>query len=178
MSEVRNAKIAHWEAATIAGRMPQNVPSVLDRPGKITCTDGEITVGGITYECDNVDLHSFLSIADMSQSVNFEYTGDLWGWKSGDDVEITILCLNNAVAFIDNTNPSSPVHIATMMSVNSASSHWCDVKVHRDTAYVVKDSASQQGIQVFDMNRLATEGSYSGNPPNLEADILYDEHGD
>ena len=35
----------------------------------------------------------------------------------------------------------------------------------------------QQGIQVFDLNRLATEGSYNGNPPNLAADSNYDEHG-
>jgi choice-of-anchor B domain-containing protein len=178
MSSVKDIKLAHWASAKLGGRMPHNYPSVVNQP-KVSCTNGVVVAGGNTYACDNVDMYSFLSISDLSTGINgnFEYVGDLWGWQHQDGREFTIQCMNNAVVFIDSTDPTSPVHVATMMSVNEASSYWCDVKVHKDTAYVVKDSASQQGIQVFDLNRLVTEGSYSGNPPNLGADFNYNEHG-
>ena len=56
--------------------------------------------------------------------------------------------VDNAVAFIDSTDAATPVHIATLMSVNSAQSFWCDVKVYEGVAYIVKDVVSDQGIQV------------------------------
>jgi choice-of-anchor B domain-containing protein len=180
MGEVRVQKEAQWKVAEAEGRLPQNVTSVMGQKSKMTCNDGSITAAnGLTYGCSNVDLDSFMSLADLSTGItgSFTYTSDIWGWRSDEGTEITILCMNNAVTFIDSTNPVSPVHVATMMSVGSRSASWCDIKVHKDTAYVVKDSAPQQGIQVFDMKRLATEGSYSGSPPNLSPDFQYNEHG-
>jgi choice-of-anchor B domain-containing protein len=183
MGEVKKIKQAHWEEARLAGRLPQNVTSTMGQKSKMSCTNGSVDVNGVSHACDNVDMHSFMSLADLSVGIfgNFQYTSDIWGWQAADGTEITILCMDNAVTFIDSTNPSAPIHRATMMAVNNARSSWCDVKVHKDVAYVVKDSASQQGIQVFDLNRLATEGFPfgldPGSPPNLEADFNYREHG-
>jgi hypothetical protein len=87
-----------------------------------------------------------------------------------------ILCMGNGVTFIDSTNPTAPVHLASMFSEQERSASWCDVKVHKDVAYVIKDSAPAQGIQVFDLNRLATEGN-AAYPPSLLPDFKYQEHG-
>jgi choice-of-anchor B domain-containing protein len=180
MSQVKQVKLDHWEKAAAEGRLPNlNVTSVMGEKSKMSCTNGKISASnGIDYACSNTDLYSFMSLSDLSTGISgtFSYTSDIWGWQAADGTEITILCMNNAVTFIDNTNPTAPQHLATMMSVGSRSSSWCDIKVHKDVAYVVKDSAPQQGIQVFDLNRLATEGN-PNNPPNLSADFDYREHG-
>jgi len=178
MGQVKQVKVDHWERAAAEGRLPQNMTSVKGQKSKMSCTDGKVSANGVDYACNNMDMYSFMSLGDLSSGINgqFSYTSDIWGWQAADGTEITILCMNNAVTFIDSTNPTIPVHVATMMSVGSRSAAWCDVKVHKDVAYVVKDSAPQQGIQVFDLNRLATEGSGS-NPPNLSPDFQYNEHG-
>lgn len=181
MAQTKAVKEADWAIAAAEGRLPNlNSTSVRGLKSKLTCANGQVQAGSTSYACDNVDMYSFMNLADLSTgdlpAAGFTRTSDIWGWTSSSGTDITILCMGNAVTFIDSTNPSMPVHVASMFSEQERAASWCDVKVHKDVAYVVKDSAPAQGIQVFDLTRLATEGN-AEYPPALEPDVKYQEHG-
>jgi choice-of-anchor B domain-containing protein len=181
MSQTKAAKEADWALQEAQGLLPNlNSTSVRGLKSKLSCSNGQVQAGSRSYACENVNMYSFMNLADLSTGATpqagYTRTSDIWGWTSADGTDITILCMGNAVTFIDNTNPSMPVHVASMFSEQERAASWCDVKVHKDVAYVVKDSAPNQGIQVFDLNRLATEGN-ADFPPSLLPDVKYQEHG-
>lgn len=75
-----------------------------------------------------------------------------WGYTTPSGREYALMGINNKLAFIEVTNPISPV---LRTSVAHISSSWMDVKVYGRYAYVVTE-ASGSGIQVIDMANLDT----------------------
>jgi choice-of-anchor B domain-containing protein len=61
--------------------------------------------------------------------------------------------LRNGTAFVDVTNPETPVFLGRLPT-QTTSSVWRDIKVYRDHAYIVADGAGGHGMQVFDLRRL------------------------
>lgn len=112
------------------------------------------------YPCHNVDLQAFLAKADMgggNQNLN-----DIWGWTdpvNGD--EIAIVGRTNGTAFVNISDPENPVHIGFLASHNNGTSSWRDIKVYNDHAFIVADSQSTHGLQIYDMRQLrnTTPGS-------------------
>lgn len=84
---------------------------------------------------------------------------DCWGYVSPSGREYALVGLNNKVAFIEVTNPASPVLVAT---VPHSSSSWADIKVYGRYAYVVTE-ASGSGLQVVDMNNIDSVGPTPGS---------------
>ena len=119
------------------------------------CENG--LAGGI-YPCDNVDLYSFVSTADLGAPANIEYN-DIWGWTSADGREYVILGRTDGTSFIEITDPLNPVNVGFLptFSVNSI---WRDMKVYGDYCFIVSE-AGGHGMQVFDLTQL----SGVANPP-------------
>ncbi|TQV75506.1 choice-of-anchor B family protein [Aliikangiella marina] len=105
------------------------------------------------YPCRNVDLQAFLAKADMgggSQNLN-----DIWGWTDPvNGNEIAIVGRTNGTAFVNISDPENPVHIGFLRSHNNGTSSWRDIKVYNDHAFIVADSQSTHGLQVYDMRQL------------------------
>jgi choice-of-anchor B domain-containing protein len=102
------------------------------------------------YPCMNVDLLSFTPIADLGLG----QANDIWGWTDpGTGTEYAILGMDSGVAFIDLSDPTQPVHVATLPS-QTAASFWNDMKVIGDHALVVSEAAAH-GMQVLDLTQLA-----------------------
>ena len=127
------------------------------------------------YACENVDLLSFISVAEMDSPG----TNDIWGWTDPEmGNEIAIIALREGSVFIDITTPSAPNVLGKLMG-NGAPTSWRDIKVFRDTAYIGSE-ANGHGLQVFDLLRLRERYGTDLRGPEIhqfEADYLYDEFG-
>ena len=184
MAEVAEMKLKMWNDAKVDGPLAITSTharnSIRNNPQQ--CADGNVTVDGEAFPCENVDFLSFVGLKDLDidgyYGGSFE-TEDIWGWQSPQGREITIVCLDNGVAFIDSTDPVDPIVLAKMES-GAFPSGWCDAKVYQDVLYVVKDSSfitlPGYGIEVFDLTRLVGLETHPGLPLNVSADFVYGEH--
>jgi len=87
-----------------------------------------------------IPLNNFFGIDSSSGN-------DCWGYVSGTGREYAIMGLAGGYAFVEITNPTSPVIVDT---VNGPVSLWHDVKVIGDYAYGVSEGGS--GIQIMDLS--------------------------
>ncbi len=116
------------------------------------CTGG--FAGG--YPCDGYFLQSEISLAAMSAGSG----NDSWGWTDpSNGKEYALVGLDNGTAFIDISNPTSPIYLGKLPT-HTSSSIWRDIKIYNDHAFVVSE-AFNHGMQVFDLTRLRNVN----NPP-------------
>jgi choice-of-anchor B domain-containing protein len=110
-----------------------------------TCVNGFADI----YPCENVDLHTYIPIADLGATSG----NDGWGWTDPvTGTEYVLMGMNNGTAFVDISDPANPVHVGTLPT-HSVNSDWRDIKVYADHAFIVSE-ASNHGLQVFDLTQL------------------------
>jgi len=133
----------------------------------VPCVDGKAG----PFLCDNVDIVSFLPVnmigGDRGVGMN-----DIWGWTDPDtERDYVVAGMRDGTTFIDVTDPSHPVWVGKLAKTGEANaSLWRDVKVDKDHAFIVSDSAGRHGMQVFDMKRLR---EFDGTPLRFEPDAVY-----
>lgn len=97
------------------------------------------------FSSDHISLIRRVSLEDFG---TFNGNGnDCWGYVSPSGREYAIMGLSDGTAFVEITNPSSPVILAKIPHPNSL---WCDVKVYQHYAYSVNETGG--GIQVIDLS--------------------------
>lgn len=113
----------------------------------------ESCVGGLaagTYPCSNVDLLSFMPLANIGGGQG----NDIWGWTdSQTGKEYALMGRTTGTSFVDISDPENPIYLGNLPTAAS-SSIWRDIKVYQDHAYIVADSAGSHGMQVFDLTQL------------------------
>ena len=124
----------------------------------ITIIDDDPTTcsGGMagTYPCSNVDLMSFLALADIGGGS----ANDIWGWTdSSTGKEYAIMGRTNGTSFVDISDPLNPIYLGNLPR-RSANSTFRDIKVYADHAFIVTE-ANNSGMQVFDLTQLRTVAS-------------------
>ncbi|EDM45523.1 Regulatory P domain of the subtilisin-like proprotein convertases and other protease [unidentified eubacterium SCB49] len=123
------------------------------------------------YPCSGYDLVSEIDLDEMDASSG----NDSWGWTDPQDgKEYALVALDNGTAFIDISNPTSPIYLGKLPT-HTGSSIWRDVKTYQNHAYVVSDvNSGSHGMQVFDLTRLRNVT----NPPEIfTEDAHYNEFG-
>ncbi len=119
-------------------------------PAVTTCSGG---MAG-TYPCSNVDLMSFLALADIGGGE----ANDIWGWTdSSTGKEYAIMGRTNGTSFVDISDPVNPIYLGNLPP-HAANSTWRDIKVYADHAFVVTE-ANNSGMQVFDLTQLRSVAS-------------------
>jgi len=114
--------------------------------GPSGCVEGMADI----FPCDNVDLVGFLTLAQIGGGSG----NDLWGWTDPETGhEYALVGRSNGLAFVDVSNPASPVYVGNLPT-HTNNSIWRDVKVYADHAFVVSDNNPGHGMQVFDLNQL------------------------
>jgi choice-of-anchor B domain-containing protein len=83
-------------------------------------------------------------------TLNCSNGNSCWGYVSPSGREYALMGCSNKVAFVDITNPGSPVYFASIPHTNSL---WADVKVYSHYAYIVSE-ASGVGIQIVDLGNI------------------------
>ena len=119
----------------------------------ITIIDDDPTPcsGGMagTYPCSNVDLMSFLALANIGGGE----ANDIWGWTdSSTGKEYAIMGRTNGTSFVDISDPVNPIYLGNLPP-HSSDSTWRDIKVYADHAFIVTE-ADDNGMQVFDLTQL------------------------
>jgi len=103
------------------------------------------------YPCDNVDMLSFIPLADLGCGGD---GNDIWGWTDVDGKEYAIFCCYDGTSFIDVSDPVNPVVVGFLPTTNpKAGSLWRDAKVYKDHAFIVSEEYGH-GMQVFDLTLL------------------------
>ena len=134
---------------------PQTVPCANGRAGE--------------YSCSGVSLRSRVALTAMRGSRG----NDVWGWvDTQTDQEYALMGMTNGTAFVNVSDPENP-HFLGLLPTQTVASVWRDIKVYRDHAYVVADSAGAHGMQVFDLTRLRDSGAAQTFMP----DIVYVDFG-
>ena len=114
--------------------------------GLTPCVDG---MAG-TFPCRNVDLASFLPLADIGGGTS----NDVWGWTDSlTGKEYALLGRSSGVSFVDVSNPEQPVYLGNLPT-HTVESLWRGLKVYRDHVFVIADRAENHGMQVFDLRQL------------------------
>ena len=122
-----------------------------------------------SYLCNGYDLQSSFSLNELSASEG----NDSWGWTDPlDGKEYALVGLSNGTAFIDISNPTSPVYLGKLPT-HTSSSTWRDIKVYENYAFVVSE-ANGHGMQVFDLTRLR---SVANPPETFTEDAHYNGFG-
>ena len=118
----------------------------LEPLGPTPCVDGFVG----DHACNNVDLLSFLPMQDMGDAT----LNDLWGWTDPETgKEYALVGVGNGTSFIDISDPRNPIYLGKLPS-HTGSSPWRDVKVYQNHAFIVADSITTHGVQVFDLTTL------------------------
>ena len=104
---------------------------------------GPATAGG-PFASDKVALYAHIDLDEFGASSG----NDCWGYVSPSGREYALMGVRNKVAFVEITNPATPVWFA---SIDHSESLWCDIKVYQDVAYAVTEE-SGTGIQVIDLS--------------------------
>jgi choice-of-anchor B domain-containing protein len=108
-------------------------------------------IGGMagSFPCKNVDLASFLPLADIGGGT----VNDVWGWTDPQTgKEYALVGRSNGTAFVDISNPEHPVYLGNLPT-HSVDSTWRGLKVYADHVFIVSE-AQNHGMQVFDLTRL------------------------
>jgi len=102
------------------------------------------------YPCSNVDLLSFVPLADIGGGAN---TNDIWGWVSPvTGKEYALVGCNNGTAFVDISDPVAPVYLGLLPS-HTFNNLWRDLETYNNFCFIGSE-ASGHGLQVFDLTQL------------------------
>jgi choice-of-anchor B domain-containing protein len=113
--------------------------------GATPCVNG--TAG--TFPCQNIDLASFLPLADIGGGTG----NDVWGWTDPlTNKEYALMGRSNGIAFVDISDAEHPVYVGNLPT-HSVDSVWRAIKVYAHHAFIVSE-APGHGMQVFDLTRL------------------------
>ena len=125
-----------------------------------------------SFPCNEIDLYSNLTITQLGGTASAE-GNDIWGWTDPlDNKEYAIIGLTSHTAFVDITNPTTPIYLGKLPTA-TVNSIWRDIKVYNNYAFIVSE-ASNHGMQVFDLTKLRNVVS---PPVNFTQDAYYNGFG-
>jgi len=94
----------------------------------------------------DITLQSWLSLSDLGSP---DSGNDCWGYVAPSGREYALMGHSSGTAFVEVTNPASPVIVEQISGPNSL---WRDIKVFGSHAYAVSEGGD--GIQVIDMSNI------------------------
>ncbi len=127
---------------------PGNQP--MSAMSSVPCVNG---MAG-TFPCQNVDLASFLPLANIGGGTG----NDVWGWTDpATNREYALMGRSNGTAFVDVTDAEHPVYLGNLPT-HGVASVWRAIKVYANHAFIVSE-APAHGMQVFDLTQLRAVAS-------------------
>lgn len=134
--------------------------------GPSDCVEG--TADG--FACRNLRLAGWLPLEAIGGGAN---GADNWGWVDPASGRMfALMGRSNGVAFVEITRPDAPAYLGNLpRPAGVDDSVWTDIKTFDGHAFIVADSVSGHGIQIFDLRRLLDVPS--DQPRTFSADAHY-----
>jgi choice-of-anchor B domain-containing protein len=102
----------------------------------------------IDFPSSGVHLMSWVSLADLGGISSGVISGnDCWGYVAPSGREYAILGHSSGTAFVEISDPTSPVIVA---DIDGPDSLWRDIKTYGSFAYAVSEGGS--GVQIIDLS--------------------------
>ena len=119
--------------------------------GAVKCTNGKIS----EFECDNVELLSYLPLDAIGGSGKGIILNDIWGWTdSTTGREFAAVGRSDGTAFVEVTDPVNPKYLGLLPRHEGATvNYWRALKVYKNHAFIASESGPH-GLQIFDMTQL------------------------
>jgi choice-of-anchor B domain-containing protein len=121
-----------------------------------------------TYPCKNIDLMSFLPLAQIGGGNG----SDIEGWTDpSTHKEYAVMGRSNGTAFVDISDPVNPIYLGNLPTRTFATS-WREIGIYKNFAFIVCDLCGSHGMQIFDLRQLRDVP----NPPvTFTETVLYTE---
>ena len=154
------------QAGKVFREPPATFASIIG--GQVDCEGGAADA----FSCDDLDLLSFLSLADLGGGRRGVNVNDLWGWTDPDSGrEYALVGRYDGTSFVDVSDPVNPRYVGDLPITEGATAgRWRDIKVYRDHAFIVADGSGAHGMQIFDLTKLR---DVRGDPVTFEEDAHY-----
>lgn len=112
------------------------------------CDRGQIK----DFECHNVELLAYLPKDSLRGAVGT----DLWGWHDSATGREFVVTTNEAVGFVEVTDPLHPKFLGILGSNTGLQGGTPNVKVYQHYAIIghERQTDGMQGIQIFDLTQL------------------------
>jgi choice-of-anchor B domain-containing protein len=144
MEHMMDLKTKQWDEARAKGMFGgSKLYKKHDRP--VRCRNGYAG----EYQCNNVDMMSFLSHEDMG-SETME-GNDIWGWAQ-DGREFGLVGQTDGTAFVE-INKYGSLEYLGRLDTHTTNTSWRDIKVIKNHAYIGSE-APDHGLQIFDLTKL------------------------
>ena len=116
------------------------------------------------FPSENVALHSRLDLSDLGAT----FAEDCWGYVSTSGREYAIIGLSQGTAFVEITNPASPVIVDTKFQAFQGR----DMKVYQDFVYSTVESGPTYvyDVSAIDSGVVSLAGTYCDGAHNLAVD--------
>jgi choice-of-anchor B domain-containing protein len=114
------------------------------------------------YPCDDIDLMSQLTLADLGLS----FVNDIWGWTDngqrgrkgkgrGGKTDYALIGGTEGTVIVDISKPTRPDIVGTLPAhtLDPNAPFWRDIKVYKHYMFVVSEQAGH-GLQVFDLKNV------------------------
>jgi choice-of-anchor B domain-containing protein len=144
-------------------------------PQNLAAATTTACVGGFAgaYPCNNVDLESFLPLANIGGTSGNSAANDIWGWTDPQTGrEYAIVGRVFGTSFVDISDPANPVYLGNLPTHGAFGSSWRDIKTYNDHAFIVSE-ARNHGMQVFDLTQLR---GLSGPPVTFSETAHYNKN--
>jgi len=134
--------------------------------GPSDCSDGFAD----QFPCHNIALAGWIELPAIGGGSG----SDNWGWRDPDSGRLfALMGRSNGVAFVEVSDPENPVYLGNLpRPAGVGHSVWTDMKTYGHYAFIVADSVSGHGMQVFDLRELLAEDTRP--PQTFEALTRYD----
>jgi choice-of-anchor B domain-containing protein len=153
-----------WTPAPPLGRPDERMASITGK--KVECNNSKAGAFG----CANVELMSFVSIADMGGSRGVQVSG-IWGWTDPQsNREYALVGRFDGTSFVDVTDPSNPRYIGDLpLTPGSNAAPWREIKTYKNYALISADGAGPAHLQIFDLTQLRNVKT----PQKFQPTVLY-----
>jgi choice-of-anchor B domain-containing protein len=137
--------------ADLAHQMHMNQTVDYEFNGAADCIDGFSD----EFPCLGIALAGWVELPAIGGGTG----SDNWGWRDPDSGRLfALMGRSNGVAFVEVTDPENPTYIGNLpRPAGVGNSVWTDMKTYRNHAFIVADSVTGHGMQVFDLKNLVNE---------------------
>ncbi|CAL3969718.1 hypothetical protein PZA11_007696 [Diplocarpon coronariae] len=161
MDEIRDRKFAHWEAEEVAGLLDS---SGWPRLNFTKCVNGLATAiegdASHTFRCKNVDLHDFISHADLGSPTGSGgiIGSSAWGWTDPDSGrEFVVSGMYQGCVFLEvlSTGKLLPLGFLPPAAPLNRNALWKEIRSYKNFMLIASELEGS-GVQIFDMTKLLT----------------------